>query len=275
MSRITKDICSAINVTPRHEDETNVFQRLKRHPLAVKAHFRHSIVLTYALPEETLRPLLPPGLTLDTFQGFGFVAIALVQTNSLRPKFCPSCLGQNFFLSGYRIFARYRTAAGRTLRGLRILRSDTDRKLMAIAGNCLTHYNYRKADVAFHEARERLTVEIKTPNHEADLSVVAHIDTESAPLPPGSPFANLREARLFAGPLPFTFDYEPESHSIIMIEGVRQDWKPRPIKVEVLRNTFFEQAPFNRVKPVLANAFHVQNINYEWKRGIREPLALN
>src|SRR5437016_4890884 len=107
----------------------------QRHPFAVRAWFRHSLVLTYAFPEAVLRPLLPPGLTLNVHEGFGFLAIALVQTEGLRPAFLPRAFGQNFFLSGYRIFARHRTAAGRNLRGLRILRSDTDSLLMARVGN--------------------------------------------------------------------------------------------------------------------------------------------
>ena len=48
---------------------------LKRHPLPIRAFFRHCLVLTYALPAKLLEPLLPPGLTLDTYQEFGFVAV--------------------------------------------------------------------------------------------------------------------------------------------------------------------------------------------------------
>jgi hypothetical protein len=55
---------------------------LKRHPMPIEAFFRHCLVLSYALPAEVLRPLLPPGLTLDTLHGFGFVAIAMVQAES-------------------------------------------------------------------------------------------------------------------------------------------------------------------------------------------------
>src|SRR5438045_3942449 len=112
---------------------------LQRHPFPVRAHFRHSLVLTYAFPAAILEALLPPGLVLDTYREFGFLAIAMVQTQALRPSFCPALLGRDFFLSGYRIFCRYRTRAGRTLRGLRILRSDTDRRVMALFGNVLTH----------------------------------------------------------------------------------------------------------------------------------------
>jgi len=39
--------------------------------------------------------------------------------------------------------------------------------------------------------------------------------------------------------------------------------------VEVLRNTFLEQEPFRQAKPILANAFHVQDVPYQWQRGRR------
>jgi Uncharacterized conserved protein (COG2071) len=243
---------------------------LKRHPLPVAAFFRHSLVLTYAFPQEILRPLLPPGLVLDTHGDFGFLAIAMVQTRGLRPSPLPAIFGQDFFLSGYRIFARLNNAE--SLRGLKILRSDTDRRLMMIFGNLLTHYNYRHCSVRFIESPERLEIAIDTPNGEADLEVRADIAHKPAPLPAGSPFASQQEARKFAGPLPYTFDYESRTNSIVMIHGVRQHWNPQPVEVEVSKLTFFARDPFCRVSPILANAFHVQAVPYRWERGVRVKL---
>ncbi|MFN2507940.1 MAG: DUF2071 domain-containing protein [Chthoniobacterales bacterium] len=248
-----------------------ILWKLKRHPLPVVAHFRHSLVLTYALPRDVLTLLLPPGLILDTFGDFGFLAIALVQTEGLRPAFLPKALGQDFFLSGYRIFTRFQTSTGRTLRGLKILRSDTDRRRMVWSGNALTHYGYRYAHVELTTGDGSLEIMIKTPQREADLHVVADL-TEGAKLPSGSPFADWHQARLFAGPLPFTFDYEPETHSIIVIEGVRQNWHPRAVAVRVLQSAFLEAAPFASARPILANAFYIENIPYRWKRGVVEQL---
>ncbi len=245
---------------------------LKRHPIPIQAFFRHSLVLTYALPQETLRPLLPPGLTLDTFEEFGFLAIAMVQTERLRPRFVPAAFGQNFFLTGYRIFTRFTTQAGRNLRGLRILRSDTDSRLMATLGNLFTHYRYRKAEVACQETTSQLDIRIVTPGAEADLHVRADLCTPVTAPPPGSPFSSLKEARRYAGPLPFTFDYEAQTHSIVMVQGVRKDWNPQPVAIAVLQNTFFCRPEFAGVTPILANAFHVRGIPYAWKRGVREPL---
>jgi Uncharacterized conserved protein (COG2071) len=245
---------------------------LKRHGVPIKSRLVSSLVLAYALPEDVLRPLLPPGLELDTYHGFGFLAIAMVQTRELRPAFLPPALGLNFFLVGYRIFTRYRTLAGRTLRGLRILRSDTDRRSMRVFGNLLTHYAYELSRCDAMQTEGVYRVEITTPHGDADLRVEANIATDAASPPQGSPFADLREARKFAGPLPFTFDYEQQTHSIIRIEGVRKAWNPRPVSVQVRQNTFLQQEPFGSAKPILANAFYLENVPYSWKPGIREPL---
>lgn len=73
--------------------ELSLREKVKRHPIPISAHFSHSLVLTYALEPEILEPLLPPGLVLDTYRGFGFLAIALVQTRQLRPSFLPCGIG--------------------------------------------------------------------------------------------------------------------------------------------------------------------------------------
>ena len=244
---------------------------LKRHPFPVQAFFRHSLVLTYAFPRECLEPLLPPRLALDSYRGYSFVAIALVQAQRLRPSFLPAALGRDFFLSGYRIFVRLGNGAG-SLRGLRILRSDTNRGWLVRAGNFLTHYQYRLCQVELNERPGKIEWNIRTPGQEADLQVVARTDEATAPLPDGSPFLNIKDARRFAGPLPYTFDYEPRTHSMIRIRGVRQGWDPRPVRVEVLQNTFLRQEPFCGQRAILANAFYVHDIPYRWDRGMRIPV---
>lgn len=240
----------------------------------MQARFEQVLVLTYALPQGSLRPLLPPGLFLDTFEDYGFLAIAMVQTRNMRPSLAPRVFGRDFFLAGYRIFTRYRTPSGRVLRGLRILRSDTDSDFMVRWGNRLTHYGYRRASVDYSADGRILEINIHSPNEEADLHVRAHLATEPAALPKGSPFPNLQVARKFAGPLPFTFDYESETQSIIRIQGVREAWDPKPTHVEVLRNTFIEKEPFSNAHPVLASAFHLADVPYQWKRGVRERVTV-
>lgn len=242
---------------------------LKRHPFAVHAFFEFSAVLTYAFPSDVLRPLLPPGLTLDERDGHGFLAIAMVHTRKLRPFFVPEFMGNEFFLVGYRIFSRFETPSGKRLRGLRILQSETDQARMVYFGNLLTHYNYSHADIHWEKKPESIHV---TKEGTEKLDVIFHREANPA-LPAGSIFKDWREARMYAGPLPFTFDYEKETHSIIVIEGVRQNWDPLPARIQVNQCDFLKREPFASATPRLCSAFVLEQIPYMWKRGRREILA--
>jgi uncharacterized protein YqjF (DUF2071 family) len=239
---------------------------LKRHPVPMTAFFRRALALTFAFPPEVLEPLLPEGMVLDTWRGQAFLAVALVETERMRPSFLPAAMGRDFFLSGYRIFTRL--ASGQSLRGLRILRSQTDRRLMMWGGNLLTHYNYTLCETKVEDRGNEVRWTVQSPGGDADLDVIAHLAGETA-LPAGSPFLSRAEARRFAGPLPYTFDYESETGSIIAIRAERQEWNPQPVEVEVRRCTFFDREPFCRAAPVLANAFYVHDVPYAWQRGRR------
>src|SRR5690242_16942095 len=96
---------------------------LKDHPFAVESYFDTSLVLTYAVPKEELLRFLPECLSLDTFEDtWAFIAVAMVKTRDLRPKGFPRFLGNDFVLTGYRIFVKYHTSYGKRLRGLYIIR---------------------------------------------------------------------------------------------------------------------------------------------------------
>src|SRR5262245_16636082 len=139
-----------------------MLETLRRHPFAVEAFFRRSLVVAYAVPAATLAPLAGPGLELDTYEDWGFLAIALVQTEKLRPRAFPRLFGRDFFLSGYRIFTRFSRPGKQSLRGLRILRSDTDRATMVRFGNLFTQYRYRHASVDVVDKPGRLEFYVRT-----------------------------------------------------------------------------------------------------------------
>lgn len=246
---------------------------LQRHPFGLEAFFRRSLVLTYAVPAPVLQDLIGPGLELDTYDDWGFLAIALVQTEGLRPKGFPRWLGRDFFLSGYRIFTRFARPGRRPLRGLRILRSDTDRRSMAMLGNVFTHYKFVHANVTVRATDTELRVDVRTPRREADLQVVADLARRPAPLPNGSPFRSMQDARKFAGPLPFTFSYDRELDRMVVIKGTRQTWDPQPVAVDVREASFLEASRFTTAGVHLANAFYLENIPYAWRPGTLEELS--
>lgn len=240
-----------------------MFSFLKNHPFAVEAFFKSSLVLTFAIPKGQIQHLVPECLALDTFNDkWAFIAVAMVQTTVLRPKGFPEILGNDFFLIGYRVFVRYTNRAGKSLRGLYILKSETDKKKMEFFGNIFTHYNYTTTDI--HQLEQNGTTEINSGKSGFKLRI-ENSGNESISLPAGSPFADWKEARRFAGPLPFTFTYNPANKKILIIEGVRENWKPMPVKVIDYNFSFIDNLKLNDVK--LANAFIIRNISYYWKKG--------
>lgn len=243
-----------------------MFTALKNHPFAVKAFFKQSVVFTFAFPKEDIQHLIPACLRLDTFNNqWAFIAAAIVETKNLRPKGFPSFTGNDFFLVGYRVFVRYTNNEGKNLRGLYILKSETDKTRMEFLGNIFTHYNYTTTDIEYSErdnytkilsAKSCFMVEFEVPENEA------------IPLPQHSPFADWKEARRFAGPLPFTFTYNEKTKEVLIIEGVRENWKPLPVKVMNCHFSFFDSSRLNN--PALASAFIINNIPYWWKKGRKE-----
>jgi hypothetical protein len=235
---------------------------LKNHPFAVESFFESSTVLTFAIPKEQLQNLIPECLRLDTFQEkWAFVAVAMVQTKELRPKGFPKFMGNNFFLIGYRVFVRYTTSAGKNLRGLYILKSETDKKKMEFMGNIFTHYNYTTTDINQSETNGTKELSSIKSNFKLTLDQAE----QEVSLPENSPFADWKEARRYAGPLPFTFTYNKETKEVLIIEGVRQNWKPSPVKVIDYKFEFLNTIKLQN--PILANAFVIRNIPYQWKKG--------
>jgi len=240
-----------------------MFSFLKNHPFAVEAFFERSLVLTFAAPKEKIQHLIPEFLQLDTLHDkWAFIAVAMVQTKHLRPKGFPKIFGNDFFLIGYRVFVRFTNNAGRNLRGLYILKSETNKKRMQFLGNIFTHYNYTTTDIV--QIKQNNCTEIVSKQSGFKI-LVDEAGEENISLPAGSPFANWKEARRFAGPLPFTFTATSAGSKVLIIEGVRENWIPKPIRVIDYRFSFLQNLKIPDIK--LANAFIIENIPYYWKKG--------
>lgn len=244
-----------------HTKHEIVFNRLKNHPFAVEAFFKKSLVITLAVPKDELIRFLPPCLTLDLFEDkWAFLAVAVVQTESLRPKGFPRFLGNDFILTGYRIFTRFTMPDGRRLRGLYILRSETNLKKMEVLGSVFTRYRYQTTDINFSQKDASMAVF----SRQSALEICVN-ERGDARLPEGSPFKTWKEARRFAGPLPFTFSWIPEKKKVLIVEGVREDWDPIPVEVGVFRSGVIDQLGCSHAE--VASGFLVREIPYYWKKG--------
>ena len=240
-----------------------MFGNLNNHPFAVEAFFESSLVLTFAVQKEQIQSLIPSSLQLDTFNNeWAFLAVAMVQTKDLRPKGFAKWFGNDFFLIGYRVFVRYTNKAGKNLRGLYILKSETDNWKMEWLGNIFTKYSYATTDIVVK--KEPGTTTISSLKSDFRLQLIT--GEKEVELPTGSPFEDWREARRFVGPLPFTFSYDDASKQMLIIEGVRTNWHPTPVTVHSYEFSFLQTLHLKNFQ--LANAFEIKNVPYYWKQGV-------
>ena len=221
------------------------------------------MALTLSAPEAALRGLVAPGLALSTVDGHGFVAVACVQTRRLRPAGLPRAFGLDFFLAGYRVFVT--RAQGSPVRGLQILGSETDRRLMALGGGAFTHYRYRR--VAASVTRDGPLWRIETSS-----GLALAVRADRAELPSGSIFEDWDAARRYAGPLPNTFATEDDGRTLVTVRGVRAHWQPRPVALVEARVPFFTALLGDHALEPAA-AFLVEDVEYRWERGTRQPIG--
>jgi hypothetical protein len=132
---------------------------------------------------------------------------------------------------------------------------------MEIGGNLFTHYKFSTTDI-------NLSVigNLKKANSEkSGFHFKYDLHAEPVCLPPGSPFIDWHDARKFSGPLPFTFTLNEKGNKVLIVEGVRENWKPKPINILDYNFPFLKQ--LNIMDPILANAFIINDIPYYWKTG--------
>jgi hypothetical protein len=247
-----------------------MFSFLKNHPFGVVATLERTVVLSFAVPREELQRLIPPFLELDTFRDeWGFVAVAIVRTRHLRPVGFPKWMGNDFWLIGYRIFVRYRNRRGKRLRGLYILGSETDKHRMALLGELFTRYRYTFKRLSAMTAGALTTVR----SSDGSTSVVFDDDgRRDIALPATSVFKDWSEARRFVGPLPFTFSHDKPNDRVLIVEGARSDWEPRPVTVRSHGFAFLDGLGLSELR--LSNAFAIDSVPYQWKRGVLESLPI-
>ena len=149
---------------------------------------------------------------------------------------------------------------------MKIIRSETDKRTMVWAGNLMTSYNYRLARVNIDEEGAETRIVVKRMDGEVSLDLRFDAESPDPGLPVGSPFPDWRTARRFAGPMPFTFSPESDG-SFVVIEGSRDEWKPRPVEVKSWEVGLFNEVPLRDATPVLANAFVVEGVDYRWEKG--------
>jgi hypothetical protein len=134
---------------------------------------------------------------------------------------------------------------------------------MTVLGDLFTRHRYTYRPIA--AAREGARLSIRSGDFAVTVDTSPPLDALDDPrlLPAGSPFADWREARRFAGPMPHTFS-ALGGVEVLVVEGVREAWRPRPVRAHEAVVPYIER--HGLAGPTLASAFVLEGVPHRWKR---------
>ena len=204
--------------------------RLRRHPVSDRAHLEDCLTLTYALPPRVLRRFCRRDSSSRPSAATASSPSRWSRRDRCARRRCPTRSDSDFFLAGYRVFthgsARRRTHAARPAHPAQRRRPPVDgRRRQSVHALQLSPLRRRGRS----PRRSHHACASRRADDSGDLDVTA--DLTMPRCRPDRRFAPLREARRFAGPLPFTFDYEPETASPSSRSRRRATtWRPAPVR---------------------------------------------
>jgi hypothetical protein len=231
------------------------------------------VLLTYRAPANRLQPLVPAGLQPVTYKGFGFFNVVACHIDRMRPSGVPRFLGLGYWHVAYRIQVRAALAEGSQLGGLFFLRSDVDRRLMALPGNLFTDFCFHHARVRAEERGQTLDLRVTgTKGGQAD-AVLRVEPREEDQLAPGSIYASIEERESMLKYSAVALSVDAGRHCLRVAEVKRDEsqWSEAPLRVLEDRWAYLDH--LGQQDRCLERATRIAPIDYRWGLGRCESLT--
>lgn len=219
------------------------------------------ILANFRVDPDVLSRVLPDPFRPKVVHGVGIAGICLIRLKQIRPWFAPALLGTSSENAAHR-FAVEWDENGRTREGVYIPRRDTSSRLNSLVGGRLFPGVHHHAWFQVDERDGRYSVVMDSDD---DATHVAVAGRPMADLPDGSIFESLREVSEFfeGGSLGYS-----NTRTTGMYDGLELrtfNWEVRPLSVERVESSFFEDA--TRFPPGSVEfdcALLMRNVRHEW-----------
>ena len=227
--------------------------------ITIRGRIAQCWLFAYRTPAETVAALLPPQLEAVTKSGFAFWNIVVCRLEGMRPTPLPAVFGRGYWHVAYRLHVRAKMHSGAAIEGLFFVRSDCDRRLMAVAGNWLTDFNFHVAEIGVAAHAAGVAGKIVSP----DAAAAFEIDHCITPqLATGSPFGSLEAAAKALEYRPAALS--PAGNNAVDVVAVTRDaaaWRWKTVTVADARWQFLDGR-----EATLEFCYEVEPVDYVWER---------
>lgn len=137
-------------------------------------------LLNFRADPDVVQRLLPAPLEVDRQHGHAIAGICLIRMEHLRPQGVPSALGLASENMAHRVAIQYPGSDGMRP-GVFIWRRETDRKMVELLGGRLFPGVHHHAQFEVEESADRLVMDVKSEDGEADVHFAARLTDEWKP----------------------------------------------------------------------------------------------
>lgn len=224
---------------------------------------KRRMLVNFRADPAVIQAVLPAAFRPKLHNGFAIVGICLIRLERERPSGVPALLGLGSENAAHRFAVEWTDREGKEHAGVFIPRRDTDSLTQRLAGGRV--FAVRSHAASFHVSDEggRIEISVKSSDGEASIDVVAK---ETGRWPTTSCFDSLQEASKFfeAG----SIGYSPAQgrEGFDGIELWMPDWTVRPLKVEIVRSSYFENIlrfPAGSIE--FDDAMIMRDLKHEWR----------
>lgn len=226
------------------------------------------ILVNYRVDPQVLARRLPPTFRPKLVNGVGIAGICLIRLQHIKPQFVGGSFGLSSENAAHRIAVQW-IENGLEREGVYVPRRDTSSRLNTLVGGTVFPGLHHHASFNVVEQDDYFRVALDSDDGEVHVLVEGR---QSVNLAASSTFGSLQEASDFfeAGSLGYSATRRAGEYDGLELRSF--GWKVRPLAVERIESSFFEnEAYFPKGSLQFDCALVMTNIQHEWHS--QQPLC--
>jgi Uncharacterized conserved protein (COG2071) len=222
---------------------------------------RRRLLVNFRIDPDVAQAQLPSQFRPKLHGGYAVGGICLIRLEGIRPKRFPAMFGLSSENAAHRFAVTWTDAAGEH-EGVYIPRRDSGSLLNAVAGGRLFPGEHHRARFVVTDDGGQIALEMRS----ADQAVSVRVSGSATDtLPTESIFASVKEASDFFEPGSIGYSATAGGHRLDGIELRTQNWEVRPLRVESVESSYFDDRSLFPSDSVHFDcALVMRNIAHEW-----------
>ena len=218
--------------------------------------------MNFRVDAEVMGRFLPSVFRPKLHRGYAIAGICLIRLEQIRPQWMPPFLGISSENAAHRIAVLWDDPTGAEREGVFIPRRDTGSWMNHLAGGRLFPGEHCLADFDVADDGTRIAMNIRARDGKMALMLQAQ---ESDVLPETSYFSSLAETSSYFEGGSVGFSVTRDCCRLDGIQLKTEGWKVRPLDVEKVESTFFNnESVFPAGSVTFDHALIMRDLPHQW-----------